>query len=376
MVFKTPTNPFPTAGYYGPLYFCNRTEESQKISQLLQNGQSCLLMGNRRLGKTALIHHIHQMLPKNWGFIYLDILATENEEQLLNAFGAALLRSFNEKSKIGKKVWEFLKSLHPTISFDQLTGIPQVSFQSFQAQKPIKDILYFLAHLDQPTIIAIDEFQQISLYPEKNTDAWLRATMQQLQNVFFLFSGSKQSLLNELFTDPGRPFFRSASPIQIGKIGQNEYRDFIIQHFKNSKKNISGEVVGEILEWTKCYTYYVQLLVNRLFQLNIKDYERKDWQECAKNLLLEQQTFFIHYRTLLSTQQWKLLSAIAKAGSAYAPTSKDFIAKNKLGSGATVFKSIEALLEKEMIYKEYQRDGTVYYEVYDVLFERWIQSIG
>jgi len=376
MIFKTPTNPFPTAGYYGPKYFCNRLQESQKISQLLQNGQSCLLMGNRRLGKTALVHHIHQMLPKNWGFIYLDILATENEEQLLNAFGAALLRSFNEKSKIGKKVWEFLKSLHPTISFDQLTGVPQVSFQSLQSEKPIKDILFFLAQLDQPTVIAIDEFQQISQYPEKNTDAWLRSAMQQLQNVFFLFSGSKQSLLNELFTNPGRPFFKSASPIQIGKISKMEYNDFIIHHFKNNKKIISNEVVGEMLEWTKCYTYYVQLLANRMFQINLREYGRKDWQECAKNILLEQQPFFIHYRTLLSPQQWKLLTAIAKTGTAYAPTSKDFIAKNKLGSAATVFKSIEALLEKEMIYKEYEQDGKAYYEVYDVLFERWIQSMG
>lgn len=41
-----------------------------------------------------------------------------------------------------------------------------------------------------------------------------------------------------------------------------------------------------------------------------------------------------------------------------------------MGSAATVFKSIESLLEKEIIYKEQEQDGRAYYEVYDVLFER------
>jgi energy-coupling factor transporter ATP-binding protein EcfA2 len=376
MRYKKPTNPFPTAGYYGPAYFCDREKESQKISQLIQNGQACLLMGNRRLGKTALIHHVHQMLPKDWGFIYLDILSTENEQEFLNSLGAALLRSYPENSKIGLKVWEFIKRLHPTISFDQLSGIPQVSIHSLQVERPIKDILSFLSQLEMPTVIAIDEFQQITQYPEKNTDAWLRSAIQQLQNVFFLFSGSRQSILSDLFSNPSRPFFRSASPIKIEKIDQKEYKNFILHHFKIAGKEINPSVVDEILVWTKCYTYYVQLLCNRLFQLPVKSYTTKDWQQCAGEILLEQETFFIHYRTVLSPQQWKLLVAMAKSGTVYTPTSKDFIGKYKLGSSATVFKSIEALIEKELIYKEFSPEGVHYYEVYDVLFERWIQTLS
>ncbi|MBS9525519.1 ATP-binding protein [Litoribacter alkaliphilus] len=376
MKLKIPANPFPTTGYYGPEYFCDREEESNKISQLLQNGQSCLLMGNRRLGKTALIHHVRQMLPKNWGFIYLDILSTENEQQLLNALGAALLQGFPEKSKVGKRVWDFMKSLHPTISFDQLSGIPQVSIHSAHVEKPIKNILEFLAQLEQPTVVAIDEFQQIAHYPEKNTDAWLRTVIQRLQNVYFLFSGSRQSILNELFSDPSRPFFRSASPLKIGKIGQDDYREFVVRHFKKGGKTIEEALVDEILEWAKCHTYYVQLLCNRLYQKPIKKYVRENLQSCADEILQEQEAFFIHYRTLLSPQQWKLLSAIARTGTVYAPTSKAFMSSNHLGSPATVFKSLDALLDKEMIFKEYGPEGEPYYEVYDVFFERWMQVRG
>ncbi len=374
MDYQTPSNPFPLSSYYGPDYFCDREEESTHIQKLLQNGQSCILMGKRRLGKTALIQHIKHLLPADYGFIYLDILATENEQQLLDALGSALLQSFPEKSSIGQRVWEFIKGLRPMISFDQLSGIPQVSFQTQHFEKPVQDILMFLSKLDQPVIVAIDEFQQILSYPEKNTDAWLRATIQQLQNVHFLFSGSRQTLLAELFSNPKRPFYKSASPFKLEKIQQEIYRDFIIGIFHKYGKILSPRLADEMLNWTKCHTYYVQHLCNRLFQLDKKNYEQADWQDCAQRIIQEQEVFFYNYRSLLSTQQWKLLVAIAKTGSVYAPTSKGFIGKNKLGSAATVFKSIDSLLEKEMIFKEFDADGAPFYQSYDVFLERWIQS--
>jgi uncharacterized protein len=50
------------------------------------------------------------------------------------------------------------------------------------------------------------------------------------------------------------------------------------------------------------------------------------------------------------------------------------IGKNNLGSSATVFKSLDVLIEKEIIFREFDLEGNTYYEVYDVFFERWIQG--
>lgn len=101
-----------------------------------------------------------------------------------------------------------------------------------------------------------------------------------------------------------------------------------------------SDVADQLLDWTKCHTYYVQLLCNRLYQIPTTSYEISDWQTSAQQILNENETFFLHYRTLLSLHQWKLAVAIAKTGRVYGPTSKDFIGKNNLGSSATVFKSL------------------------------------
>lgn len=371
---KTPANPFPTTGYYGPEYFCDREKETHQLLKNLTNGQSCLLYGKRRLGKTALIHHLAEHMPKNWDFIYIDILSTENEKQLLNSLGTALLHHFSEKDSWGRKVWSFVKNLRPMISFDQLSGLPQVSFQVNEAKQPVIDLLNFLERSERPMVIAIDEFQQIHAYPEKNTDAWLRSVIQQLQNVNFLFSGSQQSILNELFSNPSRPFFKSASPIQLQKIDPREYRTFIIDTFKKHQKTLPPELTDQILDWTKGHTYYVQLLCNRLVQVPKKVYKKTDWQKCAQQILEENEAFFLHFRNLLSTQQWKLLTAVAKSEKVYQPTSKSFLSEHNLGSSATVIKSLQVLQEKEMIYQETDPEGNIYYEVNDVFLMRWVQE--
>lgn len=367
-----PISPFPTTGYYGPAYFCDREIETQNILSMLKSGESCLLLGIRRLGKTALIRHVLGKLPKDWIGIYLDILHTENEKDFLNSLASGLLQSIPEKSPTGKKVWNFIKSLRPTLNFDVLTGIPQVGLDIKDTPRQVKDIFQFLVQQEIPIVVAIDEFQQIGNYPEKNTDSWLRGLVQSLSNVRFIFAGSQQHILSSMFTEPGRPFFKSASPLKIKKIDKQVYAKFIEKKFVTNNRIISPEIIHQMLEWTMCHTYYVQLLCNRVFTNGEKFIKEQFWQQEANRILQEQEPFFFHYRSLLTTQQWKLLKAIAIEKKVFEPTSKYFISNHQLGSPATVLRSLEALQSKELVYQDYEKDGKVYYGLYDVLFQRWM----
>ena len=372
MISDKSLSPFPTTGYFGPKYFCDREEETQTLITRLESGESSLILGIRRLGKTALMHHVLAQLPKSWNTIYLDILHTENEAGLLNALASGLLRSIPEKSLFGSKVWAFVKSLRPTISFDPLSGTPQVGFDVKDPDSHVKDIFQFLAKSDRLTVIAIDEFQQIAHYPEKNTDAWLRSQLQVLPQVRFLFAGSQQHILSELFTDPGKPFFKSATPLKIGKIENEAYASFIINTFKSHGRQISIETTNEVLHWAQHHTYYVQLLCNRVFATGKKKINSEVWQQEANKLLIENEPFFYHYRSMLTSTQWTLLKAIAKENVVKEPSSKSFISKYQLGSSASVLRSLESLQQKELVFKEYDENGNPFYSVYDVLFEQWI----
>ncbi len=372
---KRTINPFITTGYTHPDYFCDRENESAQIIENLKNGVNTTLVSIRRIGKTGLIKHVFYQLQKDWKCIYIDILSTETLEQFLNMFATAILHAIPEKENLGKKITSFIQSLRPVFSYDTLTNTPQVSFNVgfTEAQKNIQSILYFLKEKPIQIVIAIDEFQQITQYPEKNTEAWFRTILQEVNNVRFIFAGSRQHLMNELFSSPSRPFYRSTSLMNLEKINPENYNAFILKHLTQNKISAESAVIDEILEWTQVHTYYVQLLCNRIFSTKTTTLTTEVWKEEAQKLLQEEEVFFMNYRNLLTKPQWNLLKAVAKEGTLSEPTSAKFVSRHQLGNPATVLRSLKTLLKSELLYKQFTPEGKPTYSVYDVLFQRWAQ---
>lgn len=366
--------PFPATGYFGPEYFCDRKEELKQLSGNIKGSNSTTLVSLRRLGKTALIRHLFHHLGTKYITIYLDILPAESINDMLNRLSAAIISEYSERSKPGKKLWEMIKSLRPVISYDALSGNPLVSIRANpdESKKSIEELLSVLEGQSKPVVIAIDEFQQILEFPEKQTDAWLRSLVQQLNNVSFIFSGSQQHVMTDIFTNPGRPFFRSTQFIKIGKLKEELYRGFILEKFREHSRNISEETVTEMLNWADLHTYYVQLLCNRVFLSCGKNITSGKWKEEAAKILKEQEFVFFGYREMLTKPQWGLLKAIAREGKVFQPTAAEFISRHSLGNPATILRSLNSLLKMELIYRETDSEGNSYYGIYDVLFGQWI----
>jgi uncharacterized protein len=370
-------NPFITNGYAGKEYFCDRTKETKLLLHNIENNLSTTLIALRRIGKTGLVKHVLTQLPKDVIPVYLDIFPTENLNDFSETLTTSIINAIPSKHTAGKKIMEFIQSLRPTISFDPLSGTPQVEFKNQQekSKENISSIFSFLEKFNKKIVIVIDEFQQILNYPEKNTDSYLRTIMQQLNNITFIFTGSHQHLMENLFNDPAKPFYRSTQLLSLDKIDKNEYIKFIKKKFNKANKEISEEVIKQMLEWTETYTYYVQLLCNKVFAASNNLATDTIWKSQALSLLKEQQNIFLRYRDLLTKQQWKLLKSIAIENEINSPTSKTFISKHSLGSPATVLRSLLALQKKELIYMNYDSEGNKQYSVYDLFLKRWLNNI-
>jgi len=66
-------NPFLTAGYAGPDYFCDRVDETKKLVTAIKNDRNVTLIAPRRYGKTGLISNVFARLPSTYTSIYIDI---------------------------------------------------------------------------------------------------------------------------------------------------------------------------------------------------------------------------------------------------------------------------------------------------------------
>ena len=372
-------NPFLISGYAGPDTFCDRTEEVKKLRSNVLNDINTLLLAFRRMGKSGLIQHFFQSLDGDLSIkpIYFDIFYTKNQSEFVNILATGMARSFPEKSKPGKKIMDFLKGFHPTVSFDRLSGMPEISlgYQSEQATEvSLRAMLQFLEAQDFKTMMAIDEFQQIAQYPETNTEALLQTYIQNLHNVRFIFSGSAPHVLTEMFHSAKRPFFASAQNIFLKPIESEAYLPFIRNHFERAGKSIDDDTLNWIQEFTWMHTYYVQMVCNRLFDSGIRKMTLSLAQKLIYTYLAEQEFTFSQYRNLLTSNQWELLKAIAKEEMVETPNGQAFIKRHKLGTPSHVNRSMDALLTKDLVLRE-ESLGKPRYRVYDVLLSRWLQEL-
>lgn len=374
---KTPKNPFHLKGYYGPNLFCDRKNEIQKLTQNIDNDVNTTLFSIRRMGKTGLLHHLFHTLKaqKTHSCIYVDIYATQNISEFTNQLASAILNEFPKNKSFGSKFLEYIKGLSPIISYDAFTGTPQVSFgytQNKQYEYSLKGLFSFLDQQNKQIVIAIDEFQQIINYPEKNTEALLRTIIQSLKNVTFIFSGSHKHLLSEIFNSTKRPFFASTQSLYLEAIPEKEYAIFIKRVFVNRKRKIDKQAIDFILQWTKKHTYYTQALCNKIYAQGSNNIGINEVYHACDRLLEEQENIYFQYRNLLTSSQWNLLKAIAKEGKVYQPTGIKFVSSYQLGNPASVKRSLESLVSKEMVYKE-TTNNTNNYQVYDCFLSRWLE---
>lgn len=372
---KEPENPFVYKGYEGPNYFCDREKETQEMVSALKNGRNLTVLSPRKIGKTGLIKHVFNRIKaenKDAVCVYIDIFSTQNLHDFVQALGTAIVEEAlqREKSLMGK-VMDYFKAWRPVVGFDSLTGMPSFSLNIDPSRDEftLNGIFDHLEKSKKEVYVAIDEFQQVDNYPEKGTEALLRSRIQ-FSPAGFIFSGSRQHIMAEMFSSPKRPFYQSTEFVNLQPLSETTYYDFARRFFEARKGSLSEEVFHYVYQRFSGHTWYVQLLMNRLYE----ETKRVETVQQANNAILSVlNTLSPQYENLmafLTNNQINLLRAIAKEGKVEQTQSNDFIKRNDLPSPSSVKTALDVLIDKELVYA--QPDG---YIVYDRFLNLWLQRI-
>ncbi|WP_430810318.1 MULTISPECIES: AAA family ATPase [unclassified Carboxylicivirga] len=370
-------NPFLLYGYKSPELFCDREIEVQKLINAIENGRNITLISLRRIGKTGLIKHLlyHINREKNiQNTLYLDIMSTTNLSDMVKEISTSLLLFERQRSKrFLENISELISGIKAKLSFNAITGAPELEFGYKSENESINDLNLLFSYIGShkhPFIIAFDEFQQISTYPEKNVEAWFRKFSQEYPDIRFIFSGSSKHILETMFTNSSRPFYQSSEILYLNRINTNTYASFVHHHFTLGKKHIDIALIKEWLDILDNYTFYVQYFFNKVFAVNTRRYTHQILYDACYGILKERENIFINYRNLLTNNQFQLAKAIAKESGVEQPNAQVFIQKHKLPSASSVNTALSTLVNKEMIYYE---KGL--YKVYDHFFSLWLKSL-
>lgn len=369
-------NPFVYQGYMGPEFFCDRTEETENVIAALKNGRNLTLISPRKIGKTGLIDHSFYQLKKDEKdaiCLNIDIFATKNLQEFVETLGRAVIEDALEREKsFVAKVLDFFKGLRPTITPDLLTGMPTISINvvPVQAEYTLKSILTHLNELNKPVYLAIDEFQQIMEYPETGIEALLRSHIQHIHHVRFIFSGSKKHMMEEMFCAPNRPFYQSTQLMNLEPLHEEIYYDFARRFFEAKKGSLNRQVFHNLYSRFDGYTWYMQAVLNRLYEY---DKKVETDSQVAEAILFHLNTMAPHYQTItsfLTDNQFSLLKAIALAEVVQQPLSGEFIKRFELPSASSVKAALAVLTEKDLVYQ-----STEGYIVYDRFLGHWLKRL-
>lgn len=371
-------NPFVVGKYLSEKYFCDRLEETEFLRKQIYNERNVALISPRRIGKSGLIQHFFNQpdIKERYHVFFVDIYATTSLSEFVYTFGKEIYEQLKPQTTVWKeKFFQIITSFRIGFKLDSLSGSPtfDLGLGDIQApQKTLDEIFAYINEADRPCIIAIDEFQQIGEYKEKNIEALLRTKIQRCNRAHFIFSGSKRHMMSNMFNSPSKPFYQSAISMGLDPIPVDVYTDFASRMFQQNDKMIDKDVIETVWKQYDGYTWFVQMMMNELFALTPTGGTCKSEiiPVARRNVIMSQENVYKDLLSNLAPKQKMILQAIAKDGIAQNITSSKFIKKYNLNSASSVQAAVKLLLKNDLI--THTDNG---YRVYDFFLSEWLAKV-
>lgn len=374
---KAVDNPFVISGYEGAHFFCDRVLETEQLRHEIANGNNVALIATRRMGKSGLIEHYFSQpeVSERYYTFFIDIYDTKSLRELVRKLSREILirlKPFGTRAT--ERFWQTMRSIQSGINFSPM-GEPTFMVQIGDIKEPettLEEIFRYLELADKPCIVAIDEFQQIGKYPEKNIEATLRTYVQRCHNAQFIFSGSQRHTMSTMFTSASRPFYQSVSLMHIDHIDMDTYDAFAKALFTEGNRTLAEGVTEAVYTISRGVTWYTQKLFNVLYGFTHEGEicEVEHVREALDYILKTQSYVYEETISRLPEKQTMALIALSKNGPTKSITSAAFVEKYSLQSASTVQSAMKGLLEKDFVTLE---KGV--YSVYDIFMDYWIQRM-
>lgn len=373
---KRLNNPFVEYGYKGPEYFCNRETETEELLRDLHNESNVALVAPRRIGKSGLIQHVFDAMRRKEPesvCIYIDILHTKSQAEFAELFSSRVIGAMDSNAQTAlRKAAQFFKGIRPTMSFDEFNGSPtfSIDIQPSQGKSTIEQTFDYIAKSGRRCYIAFDEFQQIMEYPGQDTEALLRSMIQFVPNAWFIFAGSRQHLMTEMFLSERHPFYLASQMMSLGVIGERSYLSFANRFFEEQKRNMDADDFHYLYALVDGQTWYVQEILHQLYEYPDSPLDRHAINAAVDQLLQKWGISFSGLYQELTDNQARILTAIAKEGRVKSPLSKDFMQKHRLPALSSTRQALQSLTQQEKLYHDH--DG---YIVYDRFLAMWLRRL-
>ena len=339
--------------------FTDREKESARLAANFSGGINTFIISPRRWGKTSLVKKvIRETDSEKILCIFADVFMAKTPEDFCEILGNAVLKqSASAVDEFIDNAKKFLGRIHlgVNLSPDPMNPI-KVQFGLDDEQQTVEDILNLPERIaekkDLHIVVCIDEFQQITEFPDSlSFQKQLRTVWQHQKRVSYCLFGSKKHMMEGLFDEPSKPFYKFGDIIYLKRIPLSYWEEYITGKFKAAGKSLSPEQIERICQVVDYHSSYVQQLCWYVYLFS-EEVVTEQNLDAGIEELIDQNTALFESRTEnLTPVQMRFLKAVA-SGIHHGFSSAEVISKYKLGSSAAAVATKKALLEKGLVYCE------------------------
>ena len=372
-------NPFVYGKVVDGRNFCNRKREISELCRDIENSQNVIVFSQRRFGKTSLIKDVlRKSLNRGIVTVYVDLYPVVTEEDFIRIYAEAIATSiFGRARRKLKELATVFTKLRPTLTLDH-GGQPSYGFDIDRREMlpSLNDVLEspkrYVLKKKQKAAVVFDEFQQIGQLGNDRIEKTIRSVTQSHNDIAYIYMGSKKHLIVDMFNNPNRPFYRSAKSFPLEKIHSGELSRFIRGKFEGSHRSLSDALASDIIRTCESHPYYVQYLCHIIWERtrSRKNITVDDMTASLKLLLQRESSAYEATMDLLTTRQKQALLTLGKSLAGDKLFSSGFLQRNNLGSASSLQRTLQSLVDKNLVDKEKNT-----YSIIDIFFKRWLSEL-
>lgn len=246
------SNPFRIGDHVSGAFFTDRAPEVKRILTALREPSRLLVFGPRRMGKSSAIAVAADRARRDGVLVIRADLATASTTvDVANR----LLRSLSEQ-RPRERLLDLGARLSPqvTLSFDEVTGAPRLSFGlgrrragEEEQRRSLEQVIEGLAREAEegtPVALVLDEFQAIGRFGGESAEWHLRDLIQRHSALSFVCAGSEVTLIREMLGQD-RAFFRAFELLHLGPIDPEHLARWVDDRLTGA--GVRSEGVGEAI---------------------------------------------------------------------------------------------------------------------------------
>lgn len=372
-------SPFKYGGIVSSDSFCNRKNELKELRRVVHNSGKLFIYGERRVGKSSLLHHLINSLNENkFTVAFIDVWrCTDTSDfirecaKVFGSTGAQTPESLLQRAK------NLFAGLTPALTVDDY-GKPQLTFSTAhrKTETPLlSEVLSAPGKIaesspDKQVLVVFDEFQEIRNFNDDRIERILRSEVQKHHNVAYIFCGSRKHMIRDMFLKSGSPLYRSAGHYPIDCIAVKHWIPYIKERFQMKEISLEDGIIEDICALTDGHPYYTQMICDILWDSceSGQGPDKIRLSETLRTVLEREAEGFNAVWESLPSNPRKMLIATAFEKPLIQPFSENIVSKYNFANPSSARNGLEYLVKHDFIE---HRNGKYY--ISDRFMNLWLQ---